>query len=49
MTRAGTPEAAIADTVAYRFCVTLIFLCQRRHTRVGANIRPPRHMLPKAP
>uniref|UniRef100_A0A0A9GTM9 60S ribosomal protein L4 n=1 Tax=Arundo donax TaxID=35708 RepID=A0A0A9GTM9_ARUDO len=28
---------------------TLTRRCQRRQILVGANIRPPRHMLPKAP
>ena len=48
-TRAGTPEAAIAETTAYRFWLTLTRRDQRRQPFVGANIRPPLHMLPKAP
>ena len=32
----------------YLFWATPTFLCQRRHCLVGANILPPRHMLPKA-
>lgn len=49
ITRAGTADAAKAEATAYRFCVMLILRCQRRQILVGANIRPPRHMLPKAP
>ena len=49
MTSDGRADAARADTTAYRFWLRLIFLCHRRQTFVGANIRPPRHMLPKAP
>lgn len=48
-TNDGTPEAAIALTKAYRRCFKLIFLCHFRQTFNGAYIRPPRHMLPKAP
>ena len=32
----------------YLFWATPTFLCQRLHCLVGANILPPRHMLPKA-
>merc|ERR1719413_68630 len=49
ITRAGTAEAAKADATAYRFCPMLTFLCHLRQVLVGANMRPPRHMLPKAP
>lgn len=49
MTKEGKAEAARAETTAYRFWLMLIFLCQRLHTFVGENIRPPRHMFPKAP
>lgn len=49
MTRAGTPDAAIAEQRAYLLWLVLIFLCHLRHVFVGANILPPRHMFPKAP
>mmetsp|Transcript_19336 Transcript_19336/g.61646 ORF Transcript_19336/g.61646 Transcript_19336/m.61646 type:complete len:200 (+) Transcript_19336:750-1349(+) len=49
ITSGVTPDAAIAEHAAYRFCVTLIFACHLRHVLVGANMRPPRHMLPYAP
>merc|ERR1719149_565332 len=49
MTRAGTAEAARAEATAYLFWVVLIFLCHLRQVLVGAKMRPPRHMLPKAP
>merc|ERR1719427_2498095 len=49
MTRAGTPVAAMAEHMAYLFWATLIFLCHLLQVLVGANMRPPRHMLPKAP
>lgn len=49
ITNAGTPVAAMADVMAYLRWLTFIFLCQRLQVLVGANIRPPRHMLPKAP
>ena len=45
----GSAEAASADATAYRFWLRFTFRCHRRHTFVGANMRPPRHMLPKAP
>merc|ERR1719478_853815 len=48
MTSAGTADAAIADATAYRRWVRLTFRCHLRHGLVGENIRPPRHMLPKA-
>ena len=35
MTSAGSAEAAMALTTAYRFWFTLILRCQRRHTCVG--------------
>ena len=43
------PVAAIQLVMANLFCVTLTFLCHLLHVLVGANIRPPLHMLPKAP
>merc|ERR1712137_557205 len=46
--RAGLPEAASAEAVAKRFWFRLIFWCHLRQTLVGANMRPERHMLPKA-
>lgn len=49
MTTAGIPVAAMAEQMAYLFWLTLIFLCQRLQVLVGANIRPPLHMFPKAP
>lgn len=49
ITKAGTPVAATAEAKAYRRWLTLTRLCQRRHGLVGANMRPPLHMLPKAP
>merc|ERR1719220_3404536 len=48
MTRAGTPVAAMAEHMAYLFWAMLIFLCHLLHCLVGANMRPPLHMLPKA-
>ena len=48
MARDGIPVAAIAETVAYRRCVTLTLRYQRLHVLFGLNIRPPRHMLPNA-
>lgn len=41
--------AAMAEHMAYLFWATETFLCQRRQVLVGANMCPPRHMLPKAP
>ena len=49
ITSAGSADAAIAVAAAWRFCVTFTLRCHRRHVFVGANIPPPRHMLPKAP
>lgn len=49
MTSAGMPEAAIADTTAYLRCLMLTLRCHLRQVLVGANMRPPRHMLPNAP
>merc|ERR1719183_2486504 len=49
MTREGRAEAAKADARAKRRWFTLILLCHLRQVLVGANIRPPRHMFPKAP
>merc|ERR1719186_794728 len=49
MTKAGTPVAAIAEQMAYLFWAVLTFLCHLLHVLVGANMRPPLHMLPKAP
>lgn len=49
MTSAGTPVAAMAEVMAYLRWLTLIFLCQRLQVLVGANMRPPRHIFPKAP
>lgn len=49
MTRAGIAEAAKAEQRAYLFWLTLILLCHLLQVFVGANIRPPRHMLPNAP
>lgn len=43
------PVAAMAEQMAYLFWLTFILLCHLLHVFVGANIRPPRHMLPKAP
>merc|ERR1719393_1111013 len=48
MTSAGTADAAIADATAYRRWVRLTFRCHLSHGLVGENIRPPRHMFPKA-
>mmetsp|Transcript_24762 Transcript_24762/g.34583 ORF Transcript_24762/g.34583 Transcript_24762/m.34583 type:complete len:203 (-) Transcript_24762:254-862(-) len=48
MTRDGRAEAARAEATAYRFWLRLIFLCHLRQMRVGANMRPLRHMFPKA-
>merc|ERR1719348_1752641 len=36
-------------TCGYLLWATLIFLCHLLQVLVGANIHPPRHMLPKAP
>merc|ERR1719353_2881479 len=49
ITSAGTPDAATALATAYRFWVRLTLRCHLRHVLVGENMRPPRHMLPKAP
>lgn len=49
ITRAGMPVAAMAEQMAYLFWLTFILLCHLLHVFVGANMRPPRHMLPKAP
>ena len=49
ITSAGTALAARPAAIAWRFCVTFTLRCHLRHVFVGANIRPPRHMLPKAP
>ena len=49
MTRAGIPVAAMAEHIAYLRWLMLILRCQRRQVLVGANMRPPRHMLPNAP
>mmetsp|Transcript_25378 Transcript_25378/g.51897 ORF Transcript_25378/g.51897 Transcript_25378/m.51897 type:complete len:234 (-) Transcript_25378:271-972(-) len=49
MTRAGTAEAARAEATAYLFWVVLILRFHFLQVLVGANMRPPRHMLPKAP
>merc|ERR550532_3908160 len=38
----------MAETVAYRRWVTLTRRCQFRQVLLGLNIRPPRHMFPKA-
>merc|ERR1712001_652314 len=48
MTSAGTPVAAMALVTAYRRWLMLHFLCHRLQVLSGANILPPRHMLPKA-
>lgn len=48
-TRAGTPDAATAETRAYLFWLTLIRRCQRLQGFVGANMRPPLHIFPNAP
>merc|ERR1712088_347114 len=48
MTRAGTPVAAMAEHMAYLFWATPTFLCHLLHCLVGANMRPPLHMFPKA-
>merc|ERR1711997_724497 len=40
--------AAIALVIAYRRWLMLHRLCHRLQVLSGANIRPPRHMLPKA-
>lgn len=48
ITKAGSAEAAKAEHIAKRLCLMLQRLCQRRHVLVGAYIRPPRHMFPKA-
>ena len=49
ITSAGMPVAAMAEHRAYRFWLVLMRRCQRLQVFVGANMRPPRHMLPKAP
>ncbi|KAL2464007.1 60S ribosomal protein L4 [Forsythia ovata] len=48
-TSEGTAEATIAETTSCRFWVTFTVLCHRRQILVGANMRPPRHILSKAP
>jgi len=48
ITRAGTPVAAMALVIAYRRWLMLHRLCHRLQVLSGANILPPRHMLPKA-
>merc|ERR1712046_477223 len=48
MTRDGRADAARAEHTAYRRWLTLILRCHLRHVFVGLNMRPPRHMLPKA-
>merc|ERR1712029_27709 len=48
MRRAALEEAAMAEAVAKRFWFRLIFWCHFLQTLVGANMRPERHMLPKA-
>ena len=47
-TRAGTADAARADTMANRRWPTFTCRCQRRQIFVGAYMRPLRHMLPNA-
>jgi hypothetical protein len=37
------------QNVSHLFWLMLTFRCQRRQVFVGANMRPPRHMFPKAP
>jgi len=46
--REGKAEAAKEEATANLLWFLLTFLCQRRKVLVGANIRPERHMLPKA-
>lgn len=48
-TSAGTPAAATAAAAAALRWRRFTRRCQRRQGLVGANMRPPRHMLPKAP
>jgi len=48
-TSAGTVEAAKAEATAYLFWLIFTLRCHLLQVRVGANILPPRHMLPKAP
>ena len=46
----GLARQALPDQEwTHLFWFRLIFLCQRRQIFVGANIRPPLHILPKAP
>mmetsp|Transcript_13766 Transcript_13766/g.39155 ORF Transcript_13766/g.39155 Transcript_13766/m.39155 type:complete len:243 (+) Transcript_13766:322-1050(+) len=49
ITRAGSADAARAEQTATRRWFRLVLRLQLRHTLVGANMRPPRHMFPKAP
>ena len=39
---------SMLPTSSHLFWATPTFLCHLRHCLVGANMRPPRHMLPKA-
>ena len=47
--QARTTISRWAEQIAYRFCVVVTLRCQRLQVLVGANMRPPRHMFPKAP
>lgn len=49
MTRAGMAEAASAALTARRRTLRGTRECHLRNTLVGANMRPPRHIFPKAP
>mmetsp|Transcript_10845 Transcript_10845/g.40158 ORF Transcript_10845/g.40158 Transcript_10845/m.40158 type:complete len:209 (+) Transcript_10845:521-1147(+) len=49
MSSAGTADAASAEHTAYLFCLRFTLRCHLRQVLVGANMWPPRHMLPNAP
>mmetsp|Transcript_67848 Transcript_67848/g.167580 ORF Transcript_67848/g.167580 Transcript_67848/m.167580 type:complete len:274 (+) Transcript_67848:296-1117(+) len=49
MRRAGTAEAARAEQTATRRSLLFVLAVHFLHVLLGANMRPPRHMLPKAP
>ena len=49
MTSGGHADAAMAEATAYLRSFRLTLRCHLRQTFVGANMRPERHMLPKAP